>query len=576
MKQSCSEYTSINTRTTQKKIPIIALIFVIVLSSSSSFLFHPNLGFQRVERKHTKKVTVPPPLVIMSTSESTIHEPLLPNDGNYESVERIQPPVRHDVRYTGWRCKCCPSSSPYWLTSLLCCKRQIQSRDNDDDEEGGEDTLISTGIVSHEHTHTPDNDDHNSSKLQLDERIIELQQCMKRALEHHSNDLELSKDFIEMMLEEDDDGGGDKEEEEEKELKKEENDDILGGDDAVEEEESIDGRERIKGKIQNEKDDHYYASHYLEQILAKREGDNEIDYSYHVMKGIPSRPFYKSLSMRIILFTHFCHSNNNDDTIQTDGDREEVFTHSLPIPRPLIDASKLGFSENQPLPTIAPFTASTTVTNVIHYMNKLRENGIFEYLGLRSTIGTITTTNHSTSNKSSTTANNNGNASDSSDNNKCNHHEYLNHIPSIAQLLKAANQPCKPKSNPPRLTVAGRARAKHAHRSISIADEDLYFGVCKGSTNEKSHAADAIVRTMICDAVWINVHVFGGVNVPILEIRVKEGYGARWSVGNSHDQASDQDDNDGACISNKTQKEITFRGFLEPHMSDGFEKKWRH
>lgn len=247
--------------------------------------------------------------------------------------------------------------------------------------------------------------------------------------------------------------------------------------------------------------------------------------------------------------------------IQTNEDGNKAQTEI--VSRPLIDASKLGFTENQPLPIIAPFTASTTATNVIHYMNKLRENGIFEYLGLRSTIGTVTTASNSSDN---------GDESGGSSV-KINHHEYLNHIPSMEQLLQAANQPCKPESNPPRLTLAGRARSKHAHRSISVADEDLYFGICKGPTKEKNDAADLIVRAMIRDAIWMNIHVFGGVDVPVLEIRVKEGYGARWSVKNSCSQISD---NDGGSTGHEIQRDVIFRGFLEPHMSDGFEKKWRH
>mmetsp|Transcript_50451 Transcript_50451/g.129996 ORF Transcript_50451/g.129996 Transcript_50451/m.129996 type:complete len:99 (+) Transcript_50451:481-777(+) len=41
---------------------------------------------------------------------------------------------------------------------------------------------------------------------------------------------------------------------------------------------------------------------------------------------------------------------------------------------------------------------------------------------------------------------------------------------------------------------------------------------------------------------------------PVLEVRMKEGYGARWYIDTP----------------------ITFRGFLEPQMEGGHEKRWRH
>jgi len=51
--------------------------------------------------------------------------------------------------------------------------------------------------------------------------------------------------------------------------------------------------------------------------------------------------------------------------------------------------------------------------------------------------------------------------------------------------------------------------------------------------------------------VWINFHILPH-EEHILELRVKEGYGIRWT-----DQA-------------------VFRGLLEPQMEGGHENKWRH
>ena len=77
--------------------------------------------------------------------------------------------------------------------------------------------------------------------------------------------------------------------------------------------------------------------------------------------------------------------------------------------------------------------------------------------------------------------------------------------------------------------------------------------------------AEEILIRVINEAVWINCHVFGGVDdLPVLEVRVESGYGARWSL---HRQDKDSD-----C----DKSEVTFRGFLEPQMEDGHKWHWRH
>ena len=59
------------------------------------------------------------------------------------------------------------------------------------------------------------------------------------------------------------------------------------------------------------------------------------------------------------------------------------------------------------------------------------------------------------------------------------------------------------------------------------------------------------MKTLLDECVWINVHTVGA-DENIIECRVDQGYGARWTV-------------DGK-----------FRGFLEPQMEEGHVKKWRH
>ena len=97
------------------------------------------------------------------------------------------------------------------------------------------------------------------------------------------------------------------------------------------------------------------------------------------------------------------------------------------------------------------------------------------------------------------------------------------------------------------LTVGARALSKHCHRS-----GDNWWGVCTGSENNKNEHALAILERIFLDAVWINVHTLPH-NVQVLEVRCSEGYGLRW-----------------------TSNGCSFRGFLEPQMTDGHEKGWRY
>ncbi|KAJ3272268.1 hypothetical protein HDV01_005807 [Terramyces sp. JEL0728] len=119
--------------------------------------------------------------------------------------------------------------------------------------------------------------------------------------------------------------------------------------------------------------------------------------------------------------------------------------------------------------------------------------------------------------------------------------------PSLNQLLDAFEQPHSPADT---LTVGSRALSKHVHRSSSG-----WYGVTRysGTRDEKNQAAVQLIRRMIDNAVWLNIHSLPH-EVYVLEIRVTEGYGARWT-----------------CV-----PEIRFRGFLEPMMEGGHEQRWRH
>ena len=106
-------------------------------------------------------------------------------------------------------------------------------------------------------------------------------------------------------------------------------------------------------------------------------------------------------------------------------------------------------------------------------------------------------------------------------------------------------------------------------------------------------------------AVWINLHTQSG-GLELMELRVPEGYGARWAILHQDPQGCQEGEwgaltelrgvggvgsaeaggasveepsaasGLSAMLSEGFFRRYEFRGFLEPHMSDGWEKGWRH
>ncbi|XP_049411975.1 uncharacterized protein LOC125874970 isoform X2 [Solanum stenotomum] len=97
------------------------------------------------------------------------------------------------------------------------------------------------------------------------------------------------------------------------------------------------------------------------------------------------------------------------------------------------------------------------------------------------------------------------------------------------------------------LTDGARALSKHVNRS-----SDRYWGSFSGSDSDKNRNALDVIRNLITRSCWMNVHIVPPHGV-VFEIRVVNGYGARWSKDGSK-----------------------FIGFLEPYMEDGHSKGWRH
>jgi hypothetical protein len=112
--------------------------------------------------------------------------------------------------------------------------------------------------------------------------------------------------------------------------------------------------------------------------------------------------------------------------------------------------------------------------------------------------------------------------------------------PARAALEAAAGAPARRGCG---LSAAGRALEKHVGRrgagwGASFWGEERRMG---GGDAAKNARAAERVCAVLDDAVWWNVLSLPG-GEPALEVRVADGYGARWHFGTG-----------------------SFRGFLEPH-----------
>ncbi|KAM3374426.1 putative protein isoform X1 [Capsicum galapagoense] len=119
--------------------------------------------------------------------------------------------------------------------------------------------------------------------------------------------------------------------------------------------------------------------------------------------------------------------------------------------------------------------------------------------------------------------------------------------PPTSSLISSFLLPHNPNAKGCSLTDGARALSKHVNRS-----SDKYWGSFSGSDSDKNKAALDVISNLITRCCWMNVHIVPPHGV-VFEIRVANGYGARWSKDGSK-----------------------FIGFLEPYMEDGHSKGWRH
>ena len=331
--------------------------------------------------------------------------------------------------------------------------------------------------------------------------------------------------------------------------------------------------------------------------------------------GVPRRPLYREVAYRLLLWNQHQHYHTKTTDPRA---RSTTMTSGRVTPLPLLlPAEHFGFheeiaGEEQECPLLRhpppPLMMTTTKKNKLNlnyiskilqlrsWLSRVGDNGILRLLGMRRTIGTTSCTDINNNKAVNTRI-----------------------TPSRKQLLHAACQPYHTSNDNNPLTVAARARTKHAHRcrsgngteGSSATSSNTsggtsesgrgvgvgagcggYFGTIQGNATYQNQITKEILVTMIQDATWINIHTFGGrdydTDGPVVEIRVSEGYGARWQTVRRA-TTSTTSNNTSLVLPQQQQQQIynndndkekpsilQFRGFLEPQMEDGHEKKWRH
>lgn len=102
-------------------------------------------------------------------------------------------------------------------------------------------------------------------------------------------------------------------------------------------------------------------------------------------------------------------------------------------------------------------------------------------------------------------------------------------------------------ANAPLLTVGARACQKHAVRR---KPGESFWGPHQGITEkQRNQIADRKIKSLLDNAVWLSLVTLTKSSAQVLvEVRIEEGYGARWDVN------------------------YTFRGLLEPQ-DDSLNRK---
>ena len=206
----------------------------------------------------------------------------------------------------------------------------------------------------------------------------------------------------------------------------------------------------------------------------------------HQLRGLPKMPLYREISHRLRIIQQYRRGHEDD---------EGQVLHGAALPC-FLPASHFGLTEmctlNELIPP--PPRSPMDIEECIRWFQQAGQVGICAILGCRRTIGTIQLQSSPSSSSSSSSS-------------------YSLLPPTIPQLLHASRQRHKPHTKSS-LTVAARALAKHAHRG-----EEQFFGILKGGEEQKNEHADQVIQRLIADAMWMNIHCFGGIDEsnPVVE-----------------------------------------------------------
>ena len=384
----------------------------------------------------------------------------------------------------------------------------------------------------------------------------------------------------------------------------------------------------LKGKKEksifdgNDDFDNYYYNENLEKsdtdIDADTDAEADADELKWIVQGLPRRPYYKELALRLYRWSqryYHCKGSSSSSSssslssssylivpAESIGFREIITNdrHRIDCIESKGDDERLSSLQRPP----------KTVNEIRLWLSQIGDEGILRLLGIRNTIGSINPIEKRLmmipSRKS---------LMEAAD---CIHERKTVSSSNKSKKKSRSNSKSKSKSNNINnveqvLTVAARARSKHSHRAIK--DSSFFGTTITGNPSKQNKETRIILHRLLDECIWINCHTFdnnnnnnnnnnNSNNTPsnyknknvdhnddndndknegseseswVLEIRQREGYGARWLIMQLPPQTTASSRKDTCYDQNSSLVQVVqFRGFLEPQMVDGHEKGWRH
>lgn len=253
---------------------------------------------------------------------------------------------------------------------------------------------------------------------------------------------------------------------------------------------------------ERERHDKFLTDDDIDELLDETDGTGN-DVRRGIM-GYPSHPLYRQVAVMLQIWLESLHCPILD-LPKYDLLDEQIYVES----RAAVISSITPMLEG--LKTLhTSWVKEEIVFRVREVLVRLGKRGLLDLLGIRKTVGTKDLW-----------------------------------PPARSKLLASFTQLHSSKAE---LTVGARALAKHHHRDQT----ESWWGSCTGSEKQKNEHAFKLVNDILDNASWINIHWLPQ-EVFVIEARVKEGYGVRWTADGKQ-----------------------FRGFLEPQMVDGHEVGWKH